>query len=136
MQGYKPHSSDIATDLEYVVVVDKIQLCLLTRVLPGVKQMLIENHLAEKGLDAEWELYKNQATLTIKADIFRFIESNFISGYSIKREDQYRFFADRWIFISSELDRCFNQSRSLAIELTNKTIEIKSKSDNKIFNQD
>ena len=131
----KPHSSDIATDLEYIVVVDKIQLCLLNRMLPGVKQMLIENHLAEKT-DAEWELYKTQSILTIKADIFRFIETNFISGYSVKRDEQYRFFADRWIFISTELDRCFNQSRTLAIELTNKTSEIKSKSDNEIFNQD
>lgn len=131
----KPHSSDIATDLEYIVVVDKIQLCLLTRVLPGIKQMLIENHLSEKT-DSEFELYKTQSILTIKADIFRFVETNFISGYSVKRDEQYRFFADRFIHISSELDRCFNQSRTLAIELTNKTSEIKSKSDHAMFDQD
>lgn len=131
----KPQCSDISNDWEYIMVVDKIELCLLTRVLPGIEQMMRENHLAEKT-DAEFELYKNKSIVAIRTDIFRFIESNFMPGYSIKREDQYKFFADRFIHISSELDRCFNQARTLAINCSNGIIEIKSKSDHAIFDQD
>lgn len=135
LQVRKPHSVDIRSDLEYVVVCDKIELCMLKRVLSGINVMLIENHIAERTDDA-WELYKIQQIRTIKSDIFRFIEQQFIPGYSVKREDQYKFFNDRWIFISSELDKCLNQARTLAIKCSHDVDEIKSKSDRAIFDLD
>ena len=131
----KPQSGDISNDWEYIMVVDKITICLLTRTIPGIEQMMQENHLADKT-DAEFELYKAKAISAIRTDIFRFIESNFMSGYSVKRDEQRKFFDDRWVFISAELDKCFNQARSLSIKCSYDVAEIKSKSDKQIFDQD
>ena len=76
---------------EMMLVSEKIGRAFYTQLLPGMRQMLKENHLAQRE-DIEFLKYKDLAISTIRAGLMSFVDAEYIDQYSVPRIDKRKFF--------------------------------------------
>ena len=96
------------------LVGEKIGRAFYTELLPGVRQMLKENHLAQRE-DTEFMKYKALATSTIRAGLMSFVDAEYIDQYSVPRMDKRKFFEQAFdAIVDIELRTELDSARDLA----------------------
>lgn len=95
LEFLKKQRPDMVFDVrgwEMRLVSEKIKRAFYQHLIPGIRQMLKENHLAQRT-DMEFEKYKQLSIDTMKAGIMAFVEVEYIEQYSLSREVKAKFFA-------------------------------------------
>ena len=111
-----PHiEGDPKSSPYYEVYQARVDRFIRGRVVAGLRQVYIENHIAERT-EKDWASHKAHVVTVIQADLKRYIDCEFSPVGEMKRADVEAFHVDRWPKISTLLTDSLDKAREIAIE--------------------
>lgn len=120
-------------DWEMRMVRLKIELAMKAYLIPGMRSMLKENHLADRTDDEEWTGYKRTTMDTIEASLMAYVSTSYIKQYSVPREAKYDHFRNEFnLVVVPEIHRTLDEARALAIIYENDIRRIEQSVDEEI----
>lgn len=124
IKGYAPAGVDIKSDWSYEIYRCKTEKFVRDRMLPGLRRVFIDNHIAEKS-DIAWIAHKTHIIETIHLDLASFIDEEYYPCHSIPRDVVEKFHEDRWIYIADVIRDCLDNARVMATTTFNDIQTIK-----------
>lgn len=111
---YRPDKEELIDDLEYLLVSEKIKRSMYSLLVPAVRAMLKQNHLASKT-DSEWRVYKRVALETLQAGFLGFVDEEYTTSYKVPRDNKRGHFEKQLPRVLREIEITLDDSRRLAI---------------------
>jgi hypothetical protein len=101
----------------------KVKECMWSKILPGLRQVYRENHIAEKSAQ-EWSTHKNGIVLTVRAEVMAFARDEWLPVPGMGKEIFLDFLADQWPAIERELYATLDNARTSAIAAQKRVEEL------------
>lgn len=118
---------DIKGDYSYIIYKYKVEAFISRHLINGLKSVYKENHIAEKS-EMEWMAHKSHIIETIKLDLIKYVDEEFMACHGISREAVRDFHLNQWAYIADVLRDCLDNARIMALVNQSKINEVKSKS--------
>lgn len=118
---------DIKSDYSFIIYKYKVQNFIQKHLLNGLKAVYKENHIAEKS-EMEWMGHKNHILETIKLDLIKYVDEEFMACHGISREAVRNFHIERWGYIADVLRECLDNARIMALDNQIKINNVKKQS--------
>lgn len=118
---------DIKGDYSYIIYKYKVEAFISRHLITGLKSVYKENHIAEKS-EMEWMAHKTHIIETIKLDLIKYVDEEFMACHGISREAVRDFHLNQWSYIADVIRDCLDNARIMALVNQTKINEVKSKS--------
>ena len=118
---------DVKSDYSYILYKYKVEAFISKHLINGLKSVYKENHIAEKS-EMEWMAHKTHIIETIKLDLVKYVDEEFMACHGISREAVINFHLNQWAYIADVVRDCLDNARIMALANQSKINEVKSKS--------
>lgn len=118
---------DIKCDYSFIIYKFKVEKFIHDHLINGLKSVYKENHIAEKS-ELEWMAHKNHIIETVKLDLIKYVDEEFMACHGISRESVRNFHLERWGYIADVIRECLDNARIMALDNAVKIDAVKKQS--------
>lgn len=118
---------DIKGDYSFIIYKFKVEKFIHDHLINGLKAVYKENHIAEKS-ELEWMAHKNHIIETVKLDLIKYVDEEFMACHGISRESVRNFHLERWGYIADVIRECLDNARIMALDNAVKIDAVKKQS--------
>lgn len=122
---------DIKGDYSFIIYKFKVDKFINDHLIMGLKAVYKENHIAEKS-ELEWMAHKNHIIETIKLDLIKYVDEEFMACHGISREAVRNFHLERWGYIADVIRECLDNARIMALDNAVKINSVKKQSNEQL----
>lgn len=118
---------DIKADYSFIIYKYKVNNFIDNHLISGLKSVYKENHIAEKS-ELEWMAHKTHISETIKLDLIKYVDEEFMACHGISRDAVRNFHIERWGYIADVIRECLDNARIMALDNAEKIVKVKQTS--------
>ena len=122
---------DIKCDYSFIIYKFKVEQFIHDHLIMGLKAVYKENHIAEKS-ELEWMAHKNHIIETIKLDLIKYVDEEFMACHGISREAVRNFHLEHWAYIADVVRECLDNARIMALDNAVKIDAVKKQSNEQL----
>ena len=122
---------DIKCDYSFIIYKFKVDKFIHDHLINGLKSVYKENHIAEKS-EMEWMAHKNHIIETVKLDLIKYVDEEFMACHGISREAVRNFHIERWGYIADVIRECLDNARIMALDNAVKIDAVKKQSNEQL----